>query len=345
VRRTGVLLVNLGTPKSPALPDVRRYLREFLGDPRVLDMHGALRWALLHLFILPWRARKSGSAYSSIWTDRGSPLLIHSRALAEAVSKSLGERFCVELAMRYGEPSIAAALGRLQAADVGQIAVLPLFPHYASSSTGSALQHVYALAGGHRNIPSLTVIPEFYDHPAFISALAQLIQPPLDDFRPDHVVLSFHGVPERELRRGDPSGAHCLENDGCCDQIQAANRRCYRAQAHATSRALAASLGLAVGSYSVAFQSRLGPSAWIQPYTDRVLTQLVQEGVRRVAVLCPSFVADCLETLEEIGIRAREQWKDLGGEEMLLLPCVNDHPAWVDGVAGMIRKHVGSDGG
>jgi ferrochelatase len=344
VRRTGVLLVNLGTPKSPAVPDVRRYLREFLGDPRVLEMHGALRWVVLHLLILPWRAGKSGASYSRIWTDRGSPLLTHSRALAEAAGKSLGERFCVELAMRYGEPSIAAALGRLEAADVGQIAVLPLFPHYASSSRGSALERVYSLAGGPRNVPSLTVIPEFYDHPAFISALAQVSQPPLDDFRPDHVVLSFHGVPERELRRGDPSGTRCLENDGCCDQIQAGNRRCYRAQAHATSRALAASLGLAEDSYTVAFQSRLGRTAWIQPYTDRVLTQLAQDGVRRVAVLCPAFVADCLETLEEIGIRAREQWKKLGGEELLLVPCVNDHPAWVDGVAQMIRKHVGSDG-
>ena len=345
MRRTVVLLVSLGTPKSPAVSDVRSYLREFLGDPRVLDMHSAMRWAVLHLFILPWRATKSGAAYSRIWTDRGSPLLTHSRALAEAVGKSLGERFCVELAMRYGEPSTAAALGRLEAADVGQIAVLPLFPHYASSSRGSALEHVYAQAGGHRNVPSLTVIPEFYDHPAFISALAQVSQPTLADFRPDHVVLSFHGVPERELRRGDASGTHCLESDGCCDRIQAGNRRCYRAPAHATSRAFTDSLGLAEGSYTVAFQSRLGRTAWIQPYTDRVLTQLAQDGVRRVAVLCPSFVADCLETLEEIGIRAREQWKEIGGEKLLLVPCVNDHPTWVDGVAEMVRTHVGSDGG
>jgi ferrochelatase len=339
-----VLLVNLGTPASPAVRDVRRYLREFLGDPRVLDMPGALRWALLHLFILPRRARGSAAAYASIWTDQGSPLRVHSRALTQALGKSLGTEFSVELAMSYGEPSITAALSRLEGADVGQILVLPLFPHYASSSRGAALERVYALAGRSRHVPSLTVIPEFYDHPAFIAALAEVARPALRDFCPDHVVLSFHGVPERELRRGDPSGAHCLQSDDCCERIDPRNRRCYRAQSCATARALAAALGLAEGSYTVAFQSRLGRAAWIQPYTDQVLTQLARDGVRRVVVLSPAFVADCLETLEEIGIRAREQWRELGGEELLLVPCVNDHPVWVDGVAAMVRAHAGPGG-
>jgi ferrochelatase len=331
-RRTGLLLLNLGTPSSATVGDVRRYLREFLGDPRVIDTSRIVRWLVANV-AMALRAPKSAAAYAKIWTQSGSPLLQHGFALRAAVAERLGTRATVELAMRYGEPSIQSALERLSEAEVDRIVVLPLFPQYASSSSGSALERTLQIAAGMCNVPTLETVSEFYDEPGFIAALSEVARPPLDEFRADHLLMSYHGLPERHLRRADPSGTHCLESDDCCESIGSANRRCYRAQCAATSRALAAALELEKGSWSMSFQSRLGRTPWIHPFTDEVLPQLARRGIARLAVVCPSFAADCLETLEEIGIRGREQWHELGGEAFELIPCVNSHPRWVDTVA------------
>ena len=334
-----MLLVNLGSPASPRPADVRRYLKEFLSDPRVLDIPGPLRWLLLRAVILPFRPRRSARQYASIWTPEGSPLVVHGRALAEALGTRLGDDYRVVLAMRYGEPSIADGLEALLAEDVGRIRVLPLFPHSASSSSGSAVARVYELAGRRWNVPDLEVLGAFYDDPGFIGAAAAVARPVLEEVRPDFVLFSYHGLPESHIRRSD-AGAACRLDDACCSAVGPANRSCYRAQCLATTRALAEELGLASHEHASAFQSRLGPIAWIGPQTDRLLPQLRERGVSKLAVLCPSFVADCLETLEEIGIRAREQWTELGGEELRLIPCVNTHPAWVEALAGWLTRQT-----
>jgi ferrochelatase len=337
-RRTGVLLVNLGTPRAPRPREVRRYLREFLSDPRVIDLPAPLRWLLLNLVILPTRPRTSSKAYRAIWSDAGSPLLVHGRALCSAVAKALGGDYRVELGMRYGEPSIPQALSRLDMADVALLVVLPLFPQYSSAATGSALARVLEEVGRAIRVPPLHAIGPFHDEPGYVRAFAAVAGPALASFRPDHVLSSFHGLPERQVRAADPGGAQCLAREDCCGALGDRNRDCYRAQCFATARALAAALDLAPRCHSVAFQSRLGRTPWIRPHTDQVLPELARAGVRRLAVLCPSFVADCLETLEEIGIRAREQWHALGGEDFLLVPSLNAEPAWVDCVADLVRS-------
>ncbi len=335
--RSGALLVNLGTPASTSVADVRHYLREFLSDPRVIDIPAPARFLLLEGLILPFRPRRSAEAYAKIWGPEGSPLLVHGRALRDGLAKSLGEGWVVELGMRYGEPSIEAALDALLSADVERLIVLPLFPQYASASGGSAAQRSLELLARRQNVPELQLLGAFYDDPGFVGAIASLAAPRLAAFRPDFTLFSYHGLPERQIRRGDASGRHCLASAECCARIGPENRSCYRAQCFATSRALVSALGLAEGRSATAFQSRLGRTPWIRPYTDQELPRLAERGVRRLAVLCPSFVADCLETLEEVGIRAREQWAELGGEELLLLPCLNAETPWVETVAAWLR--------
>ncbi len=340
-RRTGVLLINLGTPAAPDVRSVRRYLREFLSDPRVLDLPRLPRWLLLYGAILPFRPRTSARAYRQIWLPEGSPLLVHGRALRDGVAKALGDGYSVKLAMRYQAPSIAAALDEFAVEDVARIVAIPLFPQYSSAATGAALQALYAAAASRWNAPVVEARGTFYDDSGFVRAVAQVSRPALDAFRPEHVIFSYHGLPERHIRRSDASGRHCLADAHCCESVGPANRHCYRAQCFATTRAVAAQLDLEAERHSVAFQSRLGRTPWIQPYTDKRLPELARGGVRRLAILCPSFVADCLETVEEIGIRARQQWRALGGEELLLVPCVNDHPAWVESVASWVRGSGG----
>jgi ferrochelatase len=332
-----VLLVNLGTPEAPRPREVRRYLRQFLSDPRVIDIPALPRWLLLHALILPTRPRASAAAYAKIWTPEGSPLLVHGRALRDAVAAQLDDGYAVELAMRYGEPSLAGGLASLRAADVSGILLLPLFPQYSEAATGSVLARVRELAQAAADGPSVCALHPFYAHPGFVSAWVAAARPELDAFGPDHVLFSYHGLPERQVRAADPSGRHCLADDACCDAIGPANRDCYRAQCLATTRALALALDLPRGAHSTSFQSRLGRTPWIRPHTDHVLPELAATGVRRLAVLCPAFVADCLETLEEIGIRARAQWREVGGEELHLVPSLNAHPTWASAVAEMIR--------
>ncbi len=345
-RPTAVLLANLGTPDSPGVSDVRRYLREFLSDPRVIDIHPVGRWMLLNLIILPFRPAKSARAYRSIWGDaeHGSPLLFHSRGLTDGVAKALGPDYVVELGMRYGAPSIPSALARLRAANPTKIVIAPLFPQYSSAASGSALDRVYEILGQEWNVPSIDTLEPFYDDPGFIAAFTDVARRHLDAFRPDFVLFSYHGLPERQVRKSDPTGQHCLASAGCCDKIVSANHYCYRAHCFATTRALCAGLGLAPDQFSVSFQSRLGRTPWIHPYTDQVLPELAKAGKKRLAVMCPAFVADCLETVEEIGIRAKEQWRSLGGEELLLVPSLNAEPSWIDAVARMVRTSQRSPG-
>lgn len=313
---TGLLLVNLGTPDAPTPRAVRRYLAEFLSDPRVLDIGRIQRALLLHLVILRVRPAKSAAAYRSIWDpERGSPLLAHGRALADAVQARLGASWRVALAMRYGRPSIASALEALVGCE--RVVVLPLFPQYASSSTGTAAARVMELAGRPWCVPALDVVPAFYEDEGFLAAWEAVARPALAAARPDHVVMSFHGLPVRHVERGDPYREQCLE----------------------TARLLAGRLGLEEGKHTVCFQSRLGRAKWIEPATDVVIGKLARDGVKRVAVLCPAFVADCLETLEEIGIRAREQFREAGGEELVLVPSLNASEGWVEAVCRMAERH------
>jgi ferrochelatase len=341
--KTGVLLLNIGTPDSPSTRDVRRYLREFLSDPRVLDMRPLARWLLLNFAILPTRPRTSAAAYRKVWTPQGSPLMIHSRALRAGVADALGDAYQVEVAMRYGNPGIAPALERLRAAQVRRLVLFPLFPQYSAAATGSALARVFELLGQAWDVPNVVSLPDFFDQPGFIRAVAARTRPLLASEAPDHVLFSYHGLPERQIRRSDATGSHCFGSDVCCAAIGSANRGCYRAQAFATSRAIAKELSLEPARWSVAFQSRLGRTPWILPHTDKELPRLAASGVKRLAVLCPSFTSDCLETVEEIGLRARDQWSELGGEALSLIPCVNSQEDWVESVAEMVRAAATPD--
>ena len=329
---TGLLLLNLGTPDSPNTPDVRRYLREFLMDPRVLDINGLSRWLLVNGVIAPFRSPKSAAAYKTVWLPEGSPLLVYGLALKEAMQQALGQGYKVALGMRYGKPGAAGALAELDGCE--RIIVLPLYPQFASASTASSLAQINELAAKMAVPPPLQIIQDFYDHPAFIHAQAELAREAVA--QADHVLFSYHGVPERQLQTTD-HGSHCLAKDyACCAKIVPANRHCYRAQCQATTNALIQALKLDPEHTTQSFQSRLGKTPWIQPFTDEVLPDLAKT-VKTLAVLTPSFTADCLETIEEIGDRASEQFVQAGGETLLRVPCVNATQPWVDGLAEWVR--------
>jgi len=335
--RVGVLVVNVGTPDAPRPREVRRYLRQFLSDPRVIDVNAVGRWLLVNLIILPFRPRRSAEAYAAIWTEEGSPLLVHSRAFRDALQAALGPRCSVVLGMGYGNPSIASALDTLKAGGVDRVVVFPQFPHYAAATFGSVLDAVYREAAGRWNVPSLAVVPPFWADEGFVAAWAAVGRPAMADFGPDHVLFSFHGLPERQILKSDDSGRHCLRGADCCATIGVHNRNCYRAQCLATGRAMAGALGLPAERWSVTFQSRLGRTPWLRPYTDEVVRENARAGTRRLLVFTPAFTADCLETLEEIGLRAAETFRACGGEELRLVPCLNAHPAWVETAARLVR--------
>jgi ferrochelatase len=330
----GLLLLNLGTPQSPSVAHVRRYLREFLMDPKVIDIAYPLRLLLVHGIIAPFRAPRSAEAYRSIWSNGKSPLLSHSESLAAALQPLLD--MPIELAMRYGTPSVKGAL--LSLADVGvkSLTVLPLFPHYAMSSYESAVEAV--LSQAIRLDMQVRVIQPFYSDPGYISSLVSVALPFLR--KQDHLLFSFHGIPERHLRKTDPTGSTCLRSPACCAQTNPAHATCYRHQCLVTAARFAATAGLAENFYSVAFQSSLGRDQWLKPATDKHLHSLAQEGHKHLAVICPSFTADCLETLEEIGIRGRKTFLDAGGERFTLIPCLNDHPSWAGEIARLVTGRV-----
>lgn len=327
--KRGLLLINLGTPDSPKTPDVRRYLREFLSDERVIDLPAIARYLLLYLVILPFRPKNTAELYQRIWTKQGSPLLVLSQQLRIKLQHALPD-VEVALGMRYGNPSIKDALRSL--AHCEQLTVLPLYPQYSSAATGSSIEKVLALIGSASTHPHLKIVRDFYNHPAFISALVVLIKPHLN---PDsHLLLSYHGIPERQLSKIGCNPV-CQTN---CPPITFQNSTCYRAQCEVTTRAVQQALGLSDKAVSMAFQSRLGKTPWIKPYTDEVLVNLAQQGIQNLVIACPSFTTDCLETLEEIGIRAQEQWHSLGGGTLRLVPCLNDSPEWVEAIIEIINQ-------
>lgn len=337
--KTAYLLINLGTPEKPETPEVRRYLREFLSDPRVLDINAFGRWMLLNFIILRTRPAKSAAAYRKIWTEKGSPLLLYGQALRDKVQARLGDEAPVYLAMRYQEPSIRRALEQIQRSDVDAIVALPLFPQYSSAAFGSAVEKLYAVASEYWNVPPIRVIAPFYDHPAYIKTLAELGRPIIERVQPDRVLFSYHGLPERHCTKSDLTGAHCLASDTCCDAIVAANRYCYRAQCFETTRRLVEALELQPGTWEITFQSRLGRTPWIKPYTDIRVNELAASGSKRLVVFSPAFVADCLETLEEIAIGLHESFREQGGECIELVPSLNAEDAWADAVATMFQEN------
>ncbi len=311
-------------------------------DPRVLDVNALLRWFLVNVMIVPRRAHQSAHAYQKIWTAHGSPLLVHGRALTHQLQTLVGSEIPVVLGMRYQSPSIPAALAQLRAAAVTRVIVFPLFPQYSESAWASAMESVTREAARFWNLPALHIIPPYFDHPAFINAFANVAQRTLAAKSFDHVLMSFHGLPERHLRKSERTpGAHCLKNTTCCETISAQNRYCYRAQCVATARALAAQLQLPRDRYSISFQSRLGRDPWIHPYTDEVIHQLVRTGCKRLAVLCPAFTADCLETLEEIAMRLRDDFLKAGGEALQLIPSLNSEPVWAEAMVSIMRLEAG----
>jgi ferrochelatase len=331
---SGVLLVNLGSPDSPAVPDVRRYLREFLMDGRVLDAPWPVRFFVVHGLILPSRPKQSAEAYHAIWKPEGSPLVVTSRRVQELLQQRLDVP--VELAMRYQNPSIPAAIEALSRRGIQRLLLIPLFPHFAMSSYETAVERVREVLGRRAPHIELVVQPPYYDHPDYIEALVASARPHLDGM--DHLLFSFHGIPERHLRKSDPSHAHCLSSPDCCERAHPAHATCYRAQCLKTAKAFVDRTGLR--NTSIAFQSRLGRDPWLRPYTDHELERLPGQGIRRLRVICPAFVSDCLETLEEIGIRGRETFLGAGGTDFALIPCLNEHPAWIAALKGMVDRFL-----
>ena len=331
----GVLLVNLGSPDSPSVPDVRRYLREFLMDGRVLDVNWFVRFCIVHFAILPKRPKESAHAYQSIWTAEGSPLVVISRKVQAALQKRVNVP--VELAMRYRNPSIRDTIACLKEKGVQDLLLIPLFPHYAMSSFETAVERVKEVVAQIAPPMRIQVQPPYYAEPDYITALVGSAQQFLtSDF--DYLLFSFHGIPERQIRKSDPTGKHCLNSPNCCEVDSPALSTCYRAQCFRTMGAFAKKAKLPREKYSISFQSRLGRDPWLKPYTDFELPRLAQSGIKKMLVISPAFVADCLETIEEIGIRGRQSFLDAGGAEFSLIPCMNEHPLWLDALEKMVRR-------
>lgn len=326
--RRGLLLINLGTPHSSQTSDVTIYLREFLTDKRVIDIPALFRYVLVNFLILPFRAKKSAEAYKKIWTSQGSPLLFHSQNLVNHLQKSLGATYKVSLGMRYGSPSIKTALETLK--DCGSLTIVPLYPQYSSAATGSSIEKVMSILAAREVIPTTKIISEFYQHPAYIQAQAHSIKTHLE--KDTHLLFSYHGIPERQLIK---SGCKEICSETCPVGTNK-KQNCYRTQCYTTSILLANELKLHSSQYHTSFQSRLGKTPWIKPYTDEMLVTLAKDGIKKLAIVCPSFVSDCLETLEEIGIQAKEQWLKLGGEDLTVIPCMNENPEWIQALAEII---------
>jgi ferrochelatase len=319
---TAIVLVNLGTPDAPTTPAVRRYLKQFLSDPRVVEIPRALWWLILNLIILPFRSSKSAAKYASIWTADGSPLKVHTAKQAMLLRGALGERghqVQVVMAMRYGSPSLPEVLEQLKAARCERVAILPAYPQYSGTTTGSINDAVFAHYAQVRNVPELRIVRNYHDHAGYVHALRDSVLAYWQTHgRGDKLVMSFHGVPKRTLLLGDP----------------------YHCECHKTARLLAAELGLKEGQYLVTFQSRFGKAEWLQPYTAPTLQQLARDGVKRVDLLCPGFTSDCLETLEEISIEARHDFLQAGGQEFHYIPCLNESPAWIAGLADIAEQQL-----
>lgn len=312
-RRVGVLLVNLGTPDAPTPRALRPYLADFLFDPRVIEIHPVKWWLIMRLFVLPFRPRRSAALYRNVWTAEGSPLLVHTRRQAEALERRLAERFgervLVGWGMRVGRPPLGEALRELSRRGADRVLVIPLYPQYSGTTAGSMFDGVTAELSRWRRVPELRTVMQFHDHPLYIEALARLVREArAGDGPAERLVISFHGIPLRYFLAGDP----------------------YYCQCHKTARLLAAALGLPDEAWTMTFQSRFGRERWLEPYTDDTLVRLAAEGVRDVDVVCPGFLADCLETLDEIGRESRHRFLAAGGRRLRLIPCLNERPELID---------------
>ena len=322
IGKTAVVLVNLGTPDAPTTSAVRRYLKQFLSDKRVVEVPRLVWWFILNLIILPFRSGQSAKKYASIWTKDGSPLKIHTEKQALLLKGYLGERgheVHVTYAMRYGSPSIPSVLQKLKNEGYERLLILSAYPQYSATTTASNFDAVFRHYQQVRNVPELRMIKNYHDHEAYIDALKQSVQAHwLANGRPEKLVMSFHGLPKAFLLRGDPY--HC---------------ECYK-----TARLLAEALGLNKEQYVVTFQSRLGRAEWLQPYTAPTVQKLAKDGVKRIDVICPGFIADCLETLEEIAMEVRVDFLNAGGKEFNYIPCLNESPAWMRGLAEIAEQHL-----
>ncbi len=325
--KRALLLMNLGSPDSTSVKDVRRYLDEFLMDKRVIDSPYLIRALLVKGIIVPFRAPKSAEAYRSIWTNEGSPLIVLTKQLQEAIQHNIVEP--VAIAMRYGNPSPKQAYDQLlkEHPRLEEVVLLPLYPHYAMSSYETAVE--YAIAhhqkGGYGF--KLRIIKPFYDDADYIEALTASIQPYIEQVY-DHILFSYHGIPQKHIRKSDTTGCHCLQVNNCCETASPAHATCYRHQLVVTTKLVAEKLGIPKEKYSISFQSRLG-KGWLEPFTDKRFEEMPGEGIRKLLVVCPAFISDCLETIEEIGVEGKETFIQAGGASFTLIPCLNTHPAWV----------------
>ncbi|QRR04225.1 ferrochelatase [Dyadobacter sandarakinus] len=336
-RKTGVLIVNLGTPDSPSVPDVRRYLRQFLMDERVIDIPYLNRWFLINTIIAPFRAPKSAKVYRQLWRPDGSPLKIYGYSVKEKLQQRLGPGYVVELGMRYQNPSIASALAKLRQECLSDIIVVPFFPQYASASTGSVYKEVMRLVQDWEVLPEIRFVNRFLDHPKFIEGFAQLGRKYMAQHDFDHFVFSYHGIPERQITKGDVTGSFC-QFGSCCNQLDHRNQHCYRAQCFETTRLLVKAMNIPEGKYTTCFQSRLGKTPWIKPYTDEIIPELTQKGIRSALAFSPSFVADCLETTIEVGEEYKELFEKNGGTHWQLVESLNDSDIWVEAVQDMVKN-------
>ena len=334
--KIGVLLVNLGTPDSFSVPDVRKYLRQFLMDGRVIDIPVVPRFMLVNGIIAPLRAPKSAKVYKSVWLKDGSPLKVYGLKLEEIVQNLLGDQFIVKLGMRYQSPSIEKGLESFKAANVAQIIAVPLFPQYASATNGSVFEEVTRVIQNWQTIPEVSFTSTFFDKDFFIQPIVNQIKEVYQAEKFDKILFTYHGLPERHIRKGDGSGK-CI-SEGCCANFGAHNQFCYRAQCFQTTKIIAQKLGLEEDKYATTFQSRLGRDPWIKPYTDEVISSWPAKGIKTVLALSPSFVSDCLETTEEIGEEYKELFEKSGGEHWELLPCLNDNIEWSKGLANWIKE-------
>ncbi|MCB0396355.1 MAG: ferrochelatase [Flavobacteriales bacterium] len=331
-QKTGILLINLGTPDSPSVGDVRTYLREFLMDPYVIDIPLWKRFLLVNFIIAPFRAPKSAKLYKEIWTKDGSPLLIHTRNLATRLEETLGESHQVKWAMRYQHPGIGETITQWKELhDLSELVVIPLYPQPASSSTTSTIELVRRIFKKYSLKIPVRIVDKFYDHPSYLDAVAASASG-ISFAEYDHILFSFHGVPERHILKDDHSGV-CRINDSCCGQISEKNEKCYRAACFHTAREVAKRLRIPDNGFTVCFQSRLGSDPWVQPYTDKVIEEMGRKGNKKLLVFSPAFVADCLETIYEIGVEYQELFQQFGGEKVTLVPGLNDRPEWVQTVA------------
>ncbi len=339
MKKTGILLVNLGTPDSPSNSDVYKYLIEFLTDVRVIDFSWLKRQLLVRGIIVPMRYKNSAKTYQAVWDkEKGSPLLFHTQDLAKKVQQQLGDAFVVEIAMRYQNPSMESALLKLKNAYVDTIVILPLFPQYSSACNGSVLQRVNEITATWNVIPSIHTIHQFYNHPLFIEAFAARgKQHDIASF--DHVLFSYHGLPARHLTRVGTTNTHDCQQEKCSEKIQAQNQHCYLAQCYETTRLIVQQLQIPSDKYSTSFQSRLGKEIWLEPYTVDVLPELAKQGKKKILVFSPAFVADCLETLYEIQVEYLELFQEHGGETITLVESLNSENKWVEAVCAMVTSN------